>query len=246
MKLSRTKDGAKAHYLHVVRFCAVLATVGAVVITVILLTQSLLAHRNEKYNKEYVECRSVFGRITMEDRVKDESSIALTSVSNNDSFEAESATLGNLQPGDILVTMSTHTLGYRHGHAALVIDENTTLESTVIGTESEFCPVSAWRTYADYAVLRVKDAPPGLRQAVAEYAGINLYGMPYNLTAGIWGDKTADLNTERIPVQCAYLVWCAWNAFGYDLDSDGGRIVTPADLLESELVEIVESRGINR
>lgn len=41
-------------------------------------------------------------------------------------------------------------------------------------------------------------------------------------------------------MQCAYLVWYAWNHFGYDLDSDGGHFVTSADLLHSDLLEVVQ------
>ena len=45
--------------------------------------------------------------------------------------------LSNVQPGDILVTMSNHTLGYRHGHSGLVVGEGKTLEAVYLGKETE-------------------------------------------------------------------------------------------------------------
>ncbi len=241
MKKSKEKSRTKAHYLHVLQICAAFAAAGAVMFIMIFLLQSIWAHRQSEYNLQNIECSPVLGRITMEDRIIENMYQIGTAENSADASE----TLRNLQPGDILVTLSTHTLGYRHGHAAIVTDEDTTLESTVIGTESQFCPVSAWRTYSDYAVLRVKGATPELQKEVALYACENLHNIPYNLTAGIFGKKVQDDESRYFSVQCAYLVWYAWEHFGYDLDSDGGRIVTPADLLESDLVEVVESRGLD-
>lgn len=42
---------------------------------------------------------------------------------------------------------------------------------------------------------------------------------------------------------CAHLVWYAFRFFGYDLDSDGGRIVTPRDIYDSSLLEPVQTYG---
>lgn len=44
--------------------------------------------------------------------------------------------------------------------------------------------------------------------------------------------------------QCAHLVWYAYRYFGYDLDSDGGFVVTPDDLYHSDLLELVQIYGI--
>lgn len=45
--------------------------------------------------------------------------------------------------------------------------------------------------------------------------------------------------------QCAHLVWAVYRHFGYDLDSDGGAVVTPADLFYSDMLEVVQIYGIN-
>ena len=45
--------------------------------------------------------------------------------------------------------------------------------------------------------------------------------------------------------QCAHLIWLAYAQFGYDLDSDGGWIVTPKDLANSPLLEVVQVYGMD-
>ncbi len=51
----------------------------------------------------------------------------------------------------------------------------------------------------------------------------------------------------RIPAgtQCAHLVWAAYAHFGYDLDGDGGSVVTPADLFWSSQLEVVQVYGLD-
>ena len=70
---------------------------------------------------------------------------------------------------------------------------------------------------------------------VTDYAKETLYDIPYHLSAGFIGEKAPDTTKPYFGMQCAYLVWYAWNHFGYDLDSDGGRLVTSADLLHSDV-----------
>ena len=150
----------------------------------------------------------------------------------------------DLQPGDILLTLSTHSLGWRHGHEGLVMDEETTLECAMLGTDSHFCSVQHWRECAQYIVLRVKGVSLEQRQEVAAYACEVLHGVPYHLSSGFIGPKAPDPNAEYFGLQCAYLAWYAWNHFGYDLDSDGGRLVTSTDILQSDLLEVVQVYGV--
>ncbi len=44
---------------------------------------------------------------------------------------------------------------------------------------------------------------------------------------------------------CAHLVWCAYEHYGYNLDSDGGLIVTPCDIYGSSLLEPVQVYGMD-
>jgi hypothetical protein len=142
--------------------------------------------------------------------------------------------------------LSTHSLGWRHGHGGLVIDENTVLECAVLGEDSRLRDVEDWRTYADYAVLRVRDVNDELRQQVADYALKHLQGVPYRLTAGLGITKAPETASSGFGMHCFYLPWYAWYRFGVDLDGDGGRMVTAGDLLCSPLLEVVECQRMGK
>lgn len=191
----------------------------------IYFLQHIWAHR--KGLADNVECIKLLGWFTMEDRISKEGAVPPK----------------NLQPGDILVTLSTHSLGWRHGHVGLVLDSETVLECVTLGEKSRVVKTKHWGTYSNYAVLRVKNVTQQQQQEVADYAKEALCGVPYHLTAGLIGKKDRDIDGRYFGMQCAYLAWYAWNQFDYDLDSDGGRLVTAQDLLNSDAVEIVESFG---
>ena len=199
--------------------------------------QLIWAHRfGQKYFKqdESVVCTALLGWFSREDkRVNTKTGEVVTGPDFKD-----------LQPGDILLTLSTHSLGWRHGHAALVVDETTTLECALWGSNSGYGDPRYFRNYSGYCVLRVKDVPEEIPSQVADYAGKYLYDIPYHISAGFIGPKAPEVSKKYFGLQCSYLVWYAWNHFGYDIDADGGRLVTATDLLESDLLEIVQSYGI--
>ena len=151
--------------------------------------------------------------------------------------------LAPLEPGDLLITFSTHTLGWRHGHAALVIDSQTVLEASMPGVPSGLAPLNSWRSYPTLLVLRVKSASPEQRTAAVELALRDLRDVPYGFSSGLLGEKAAQPPLSS--VQCAYLPWYAWFAQGFDLDSNGGRLVTVADLAASPLLEVVQAWGMD-
>ena len=162
-----------------------------------------------------------------------------------DRFLRNQSPLVDLQPGDILVTLSTHTAGWRHGHAALVIDSETTLESIVLGTRSALVSSNHWTSYSNCAVLRIKNVTPELQRQIVEFSLEHLLNVPYHMTAGWIGPKAPSPDNILFGLHCSYLVWYAWNHLGYDLDSDGGRLVTAHDLLHSDLLEVVQLYGID-
>ncbi|MBQ8627564.1 MAG: hypothetical protein IJ419_15585 [Agathobacter sp.] len=205
--------------------------------------QAILDAQEAFFNPPEVECTALLGWFTREDKLRDDVSGEGENSSGRD--RASGPRLVDLQPGDILLTLSTHSFGWNHGHAALVIDEDTTLECMVLGTDSTYGSVDHWCEYSNYAVLRVKGVTPEQRQAIAEYGATTLLGVPYRLTAGFIGDKAPRPDEWQFGLQCSYLVWYAWNHFGYDLDSDGGRLVSSYDLLHSDNVEIVQIYGMN-
>lgn len=144
----------------------------------------------------------------------------------------------DVENGDILVTDSTYCLSYRHGHAAIVVDadKGVTLEAYGIGTKSEYSGLSEWRRYPHVLVLRLR-APESVREKIAEYAEQHLRGIPYMLSPGMIGDK--DMDGTYWGTQCAHLVWAAFEQYGYDIDGDGGWLVTPADFTQSSLLQVV-------
>ncbi len=152
-----------------------------------------------------------------------------------------------LKEGDILVSLSTHTAGWTHGHAGLVLDANptwpVTLESVVLGTVSSEMNANHWRGYTTFLVLRPK-ADEETRHRVADLAREKLVGIPYSLVSGVFGDKLQPLDGSH-SAHCGYLPWYAWASVGIDLDGDGGRVVAPADLVISENVEVVQVFGLD-
>lgn len=151
---------------------------------------------------------------------------------------AKAVRLPELENGDVLVTDAVFCLGWRHGHAAIVVDakRGITLEAFAVGTTSDFDRTAQWEYYPRVRVLRLK-APKEMRDQIAEYAKTELVGLPYRLATGMVDDK--DMRGNYWGTQCAHLVWLAFYHFGYDVDGDGGWLVTPHDLAISEQFEAV-------
>ena len=151
----------------------------------------------------------------------------------------------DLQTGDILVSLNYHTVGYRHGHAALVVDGTmgATLEAATMGTDSMLLGVSHWRDYPSVVQLRLKgdsyDAQ-ALGEQAAEAALEYLQGIPYDLFCGF---LLPSLPVEPPDtVQCASLVWYAYALIGVDLHLNG-LMASPTTLLNSPELEVVQAFG---
>ena len=146
----------------------------------------------------------------------------------------------DLQNGDIIITLSILTFGWRHGHAAIVTDakNGTTVQAVMMGEQSALGNVGEWSEFPLVAVLRAKDTDVQTRQKIADYAKNNLVGLEYSLFAGFFGEEETLTQT-----QCAHLVWYAYNQFRIDVDSTGGETVTPRDILKSDKLEIVQVYG---
>ncbi len=165
----------------------------------------------------------------------------------------EGMPMADIQKGDILITKNSRFLGWRNGHAGLVVDaeKGLVLEAIMLGNPSQLCRISKWEKYPSFLVLRLKEeyatreeddenkgmAAQNTGTAVADYASQELVGVPYKLLAGLY--KAEPLSGT----QCAHLVWSAYKQFGIDLDSDGGLFVTPYDIQNSPYLEIVQSYG---
>ncbi len=185
--------------------------------------------------------------LTAQERFFAEPLIACTP---NSPISAEEHTLQGmplvaLEDGDILITPCSHAYGWRNGHAALVVDaaQGLTLESVVLGTKSCLQSIDKWETYPAVMVFRLKGESAAVRAGIARTACERLCGVPYGLTVGLLSPK----HPEDAPAEthCAHLVWEAYRAHGYDLDSTGGHIVTPHDLAASPLLELKQIYGVD-
>jgi uncharacterized protein YycO len=150
---------------------------------------------------------------------------------------------GRLRNGDLIISSSAFFSWFRCGHAAMMVDApaQQIINAVSIGADSALEPLSEFEGRANFMVLRPK-LPAELRESVAAYAKSWLVGLPYQLTAGLLTDKFESPVTST---QCAHLVWYAYQMFGVDLDSNGGRLVTPKDLAQSPLLELVQTFGFD-
>lgn len=149
-----------------------------------------------------------------------------------------------LEPGDILLTPNSHCFGWRQGHAAIVIDEETTLESVVLGSNSVIQWANKWTAFPAVMVLRFAENSDEIGTKAAEIAVADLNDVPYDLTVGVLSAKDV---TEGVltGTHCAHLVWQCFARLGIDIDSNGGKIVTPQEIATSPHLEVVQMWGID-
>ncbi len=148
-----------------------------------------------------------------------------------------------VEQGDILLTSNSRCFGWRQGHSALVIDEETVLESLVLGMNSKLQGISKWQGFPAVMVLRPVDSSLG---AVAvEYAMEYLYDVPYALTVGLFSPRNTSFGYAVEGTHCAHLIWQTYAWLGLNLDSNGGVFTAPSDFAQSSDLELVQIWGIN-
>lgn len=155
---------------------------------------------------------------------------------NNKSFQ-----IAPLKNGDILLTKSTHTLFWRHGHCGIVIDasKGITLESLEPGTVSMQQDISKWQNYPTFKLMRLKNVDQKKLDEIAQYAAKNLTGIEYSIFAKKKnGGKLTTVN-------CSQLIYQAFSHFGYDLDCNSGIFITPENIAKSDLLSLVQIYGFN-
>lgn len=157
------------------------------------------------------------------------------------------APLAPLEDGDVLISSTCHTLGWRNGHAALLIDAelDETLESVSLGIPStKNIGGTSWFTRgANFMVLRLKNADAALRAQIARVAEERLCDIPYSITVGLFSPKDQGVAPQQ--THCSHLVWQAFYYFGYDIDADGGPICTARDIANSPYFEVVQVYGFD-
>ncbi len=147
-----------------------------------------------------------------------------------------------VEPGDIVVSDTTHVCGWRLGHAALILNKNAEiLEAFSVGTVSQISYISSFTSSASFIILRPR-IDIQKRQEIVDSARKNLLGVPYSLFPGLLSKKAPK---KLKNTQCAHLVWYAYYQFGFDIDSSGGALVTPRDIANSPLLDVVQVYGFN-
>lgn len=128
--------------------------------------------------------------------------------------DTEGMPLVDVRNGDILITKNSRFLGWRNGHAGLVVDceRGLVLEALMLGTESLLCKIDKWESCPSFMVLRLKEgivigkevgepllsedicvcgksegaSSVEIAETVAAYAKNQLVGIPYHLLAGVF------------------------------------------------------------
>ena len=145
-----------------------------------------------------------------------------------------------LEAGDIIVSSSTHVMNFRLGHAGLILNSyGNVLEGLRPGEPSDVAGISVFTGMASFMVLRPKLSKE-IRASAASYATDRLVGVEYSLFTGIFTKKNSIRKT-----QCAHIVWYAYKRLGFDLDSNGGLVVTPSEIANSPHVEVVQVYGFD-
>lgn len=110
-------------------------------------------------------------------------------------FATKGMPIVDVKDGDILVTKNSRFLGWRNGHAGLVIDakEGLVLEALMPGTDSQLCSLEKWESYPSFMVLRLwpedetAAATTKYAREIVAYAMEELVGIPYQLLTGVFG-----------------------------------------------------------
>ena len=194
-------------------------------------TEQLYREQNRFFHAPVYQCRELTGFVKVE------------VIGSRDDYYR----LYDLRPGDVLLTKSTHTFGYRHGHSALYIGNGELLEATEIGEPVSVTEAAYWGSYPAGIHLRLTEeaaAETGMSREeaglfVTEYAKTNLLDDEYRLTAGLLND-----GIEENETQCAHLIWAAFQSVGIDVSSRDFP-VTPHSLLESGKFEVIRCWGFD-
>lgn len=152
-----------------------------------------------------------------------------------------------LKKGDVLILSSTHTFGWSNGHAAIVVEGGSAanariVEAVAVGTRSQMNSTGYFRYSANFMVLRPK-IDEDTAENIADWAKENLIGVDYSLFTGIFNAKDQGENVTTS--QCAHLVWQAYKAFGYDIDSTGGPVVSVRNIANCDLFDVVQANGFD-
>ena len=142
-----------------------------------------------------------------------------------------------LQPGDILILSKEPTIRSMWGHSAILNEEKKIVEFPSYSAGYSESPIYSWRAInRQVSVMRLKNIDDDFRSALFKEIDKTLT-KPYGITF----NKTFD---KRL--YCSQFVYLVFKKAGIDvgrnvdLDSNGGGMVMPFDILESPLLENID------
>ncbi|MGI5874245.1 MAG: hypothetical protein ACOX8R_06245 [Bacillota bacterium] len=191
---------------------------------------ALLSEQKRFHQRPDFDCRPLTGVTMMETVLRSEDALVFY----------------DLRPGDVLLTFSTHTLFYRHGHCAIVLDDETIAEAVAIGRPVAVTKAAKWGFYPTVLQLRLSEeaaadagmTPAKAGAAAAERAETEFLGDRYSLFAGGFGR-----GEETDETQCAHLIAACYAGIGVTASSRTFP-ATPMSLLKSGAFDIVQCRGV--
>ncbi len=156
------------------------------------------------------------------------------------SFESGVAEYAYLENGDILYSPTTFLSFIGLGHASMVVNARLGImaQASGYGTPVDYVHVSHFFSRPAFVILRANSE---IGAVVASYTEEKLIGVRYGILAGIFTDKAPD---ELRSTHCSHFIWYAYMKNGIDIDSNGGKIITPHDILYSENLSIVQIYGM--
>ena len=168
------------------------------------------------------------------------------SIVNNEGKPMYGFNFAPYENGYVLITKATHSLGWRHGHAAIITDaeKGETLEAVILGTNTMLQNINKWRVYPSFMMLKLKDTSQENLDEIAKLAKDSMNDTPYGLFVGLLSSKNPDPENIK-STQCSHLVWYPFMQYGYDVDYDGSWLVTPKDIANSDLFEVVQIYGVD-
>lgn len=196
--------------------------------------QSILKFQEDFFKDHRVKCENIAVIVSQESLV------------NEEGKPIYGFNLAPYENGYILLTKATHSLGWRHGHAGIVTDaqKQETLEAVLLGTDTTLQDINKWRVYPSFMMLKLKDTSQDTLDEIAQFAKNNMLNIPYGLTVGLTSRKNPAPENIKT-TQCSHVVWYPLMQYGYDTDSDGTWLVTPKDIANSPLFEIVQVYGVD-
>ncbi len=148
----------------------------------------------------------------------------------------------NIRTGDVILTSSSVTGFFRHGHAGIVINgpSGETVEAYSPLENSCISNVNTWLEYRAVMVLRLKPEYAHLADQAAKYAEENLVDVKYSLFSST---KDSTDNVKR--TQCAQLVYLAFKYVGLEIDQNGDWLITAKEISKSKYFYTVEVKGFD-